>query len=75
MADFIQKSGQSGEEDSIFGSTTCSTIDRSVKKMIDLLGQEKINDVGNNIFRTQRCNQFPVGKNGFLLMNEIEYNE
>ncbi|WZZ92502.1 hypothetical protein YC2023_121081 [Brassica napus] len=37
--------------------------------------QRKINDVGNNIFRTQRYNQFPVDKNGLLLMNKIEYNE
>ena len=37
--------------------------------------QGKVNDVDNDIFITQRCNQFPVGKNRFLLMNKIEYNE
>ena len=31
--------------------------------------------MGNDIFRTQQCNQFPVGKIVLLLMNKIEYNE
>ena len=43
--------------------------------MIGEFNKGKINDVGNNIFRTQRYNQFPVGKTGLLVMNKIKYNE
>ena len=33
--------------------------------MIESLIWGRKDDVGKNIFRTQRCNQIPVGKDGF----------